>query len=101
MSFHVGQKITPRADDLWVNVATGNMVRGVVYPRFGEVYTIREIITDVEGSWLTLVEIRNRRLPAGEPQFDAEDFRPVVEKQTDISIFTSLLNTNQREHELT
>jgi Cu2+-containing amine oxidase len=27
-------------------------------------------------------------------------FRPVVEKRTDISIFTAMLNTKQREHSL-
>lgn len=101
MSFRVGQKVTLKVDELWVNTADGKNVPGIIYPRFGEVYVIREMMTDDEGTWLTFVEIRNVRMLLGEPVFDAEQFRPVVEKKTDISIFTSLLNTKQREHELT
>ena len=72
----------------------------IICPIRNHVYTIRELtdLSDVPG--LRLVEIRNR--PAHwfegclEVCWKREEFRPLVEKKTDISIFTGML----RKHEL-
>lgn len=93
MAFHVGQKVTLKNDEPWIRDANE------ICPAFGEVYTIHEIIACSEsaiGFGLGLVEIRNtphdyEGLGFRETVFPAEEFRPVVERKTDISIFTAML----------
>jgi hypothetical protein len=79
--FRVGQKVTPKNDEAW-EVIRGDARRRKpdVDPVFGEVYTIRDMETDTEGYWLRFVEIQNRATRyADEAQYDADDFRPVVD----------------------
>jgi hypothetical protein len=71
---------------------------GVATPAKGSVYTIREIRLRKDGTLgLRLVEVINpacewNDAPPQEPWYHATDFRPVVERKTDISIFTAMLN---------
>jgi hypothetical protein len=94
MTFRAGQKV--------VCVRTWHNSRGYgdeVGPVEGEVYTIRGV-GDLHpcypgGCDVWLVEIKNpvRYYPAGnyEPSFCHSRFRPIVERKTDISIFTKML----------
>jgi len=67
---------------------------GVILPVKGVVYTIRgfDPVT-VNGVFIWLNEIRNDIcIPAGrEYSFAAEEFRPVVDRKTDISVFKAML----------
>ena len=97
MSFHVGQKVVcvsgperdpPRPELNPLSYWIPN------WPQTGAKYTIRGI--DREGfEGLLLEEIRNPLRPFaeghGEARFDPDRFRPIVEKKTDISIFTKML----------
>lgn len=96
--FYVGQKVE-RLRDLG-EAATRSMEIGAsmggVYPQPGVVYTVCEIWTSPKGSEiLRLAEINNAHFLAKgwnrEPGFEARYFRPVVERKTDISIFTDML----------
>jgi hypothetical protein len=62
----------------------------------GDVYTIRGIIHAPEGVGLYLVEVVNPpvncTLGHAERAHPAPWFRPIVEKKTDISIFTRILD---------
>lgn len=93
--FRVGQEITPidrrGFADLKPNEAQ---------PKFGRIYTVRRVIDCGAISGVQLNEIQN---PVNYPNsptsvecaFDARGFRPVVRRQTDISIFTRMLNPTQ------
>lgn len=92
MIWRVGQKVI-RVND--------KFKRRVINPQLGVVYTIREIY-DFDGVGFVLAEIRNapRLTTVGiaEPGFFAWRFRPVVEPEADISVFTSILDRiNKRE----
>jgi hypothetical protein len=85
-----GQKIVC-IDDGGFPISRAN---GFATPVKDVVYTIREMIyyphQDCMG--LMLQEIRNPVIPRkGEITFRESKFRPVVEKKTDISIFTAML----------
>lgn len=69
--------------------------QGGIMPAYGEVYTIRSMFRDVFGTELVrLVEINNtvRTVEGVEPGYPARCFRPVVERKTDISELTAILN---------
>jgi hypothetical protein len=92
MTFRVGQKVV-------CVVAFDDMARswGFSGPAKGSVYTIREFDDRGDAPALRLVEIvnppckhRNISEPI-EPGFAVTGFRPVVERKTDISIFTEIL----------
>lgn len=98
MTFYVGQKVVcvggkyrgdiPRPD------AEAN---GAIYPRRGNIYTIRTINVWPGKTLVTLHECNNAHLVkifggGIEPGFNARGFRPVVDRKTDISIFTKMLN---------
>lgn len=101
MSFYVGQKVICVDDQfsqLWVDdELTGNR------PVKGVIYTIRGIVTwnfrDGTGPAIYLEEVVNSPNPRGwfgnlghlEHPFTIERFRPVIERKTDISIFTEML----------
>jgi hypothetical protein len=104
MMFHVGQKVVCVDDRLVKDYA-----RSAVYKEFaggldglksGLVYTVRAsgFYTPVPGVpvvWLSEI-VRPIRSQAdeiyGEAPFAAARFRPVVERKTDISIFTAMLD---------
>jgi hypothetical protein len=94
MTFRIGQKVVCVAENpSWKDYVAFS------FPRMGEVYTVRSIgpayrsrRDESEGLCIRLNEIRNR--PAGcgeEPNFLAARFRPVIERKTDISVFTEIL----------
>jgi hypothetical protein len=69
----------------------------------GNMYTVRDVGDDGDprGYWIRLNEVRNQVrygcLWNGvwtdrEPTYTATRFRPIVERPTDISIFTAMLN---------
>lgn len=95
MSFHVGQQV------VCVN-ASG--LEKHFYPRTRlpverTIYTVRELLAIKDKPLLRLIEIVNHEydFESGvfEPAFHVSRFRPVVEKKTDISIFTALLNSKR------
>lgn len=85
MTFHVGQKVVCIDDD-WC-VVVGNPANNAgPHPVNGEVHVVSAIalVDDVEYLYLS-------GFPA-HVSYDAMAFRPIVEKKTDISVFTALLN---------
>ena len=93
--FYVGQKVVCTARREWKAKTIYPMV-----PRRGEVYTVREV-THFGSPGLRLVEIVNPPMHHTEgylevcwAQYDIDghaEFRPVVERKTDISIFREML----------
>lgn len=101
-NFHVGQKVV-FVDDSGISdpKIVGNKY-GFVFPVKGSVYTVRAIVTsDYTGKvLLLLVEIDNREQAKAtdwhkEPGVESDRFRPVIERKTDISIFTDMLKTQR------
>lgn len=88
-TFRVGQKVTLKTN---VRLNTSN---GEISPQFGVVYTVRDISDYGGGAGLRFVEIVNNPQSYdeafGELTFAAEEFRPLVTRETDISIFTAML----------
>jgi hypothetical protein len=92
--FHVGQKV------VCVNGADSPF--GETTPVVGDVYTIRSVTQHSRGPGYRLHEIVNvprTYLPGHmECTFAHACFRPVIEKKTDISVFTQILDkVNKRE----
>jgi hypothetical protein len=99
--FHVGQKVVC-VDD------SGNWTNGFYYeiPVKGRIYTIRDIDTRCVvffGKAAIRVEeiilpIENTLVGEWEPGYSPDRFRPVIERKTDISVFTRILDkVNKRE----
>jgi hypothetical protein len=90
MAFYVGQKV------VCINAGPSRFTGEATNARKGVVYTVAWV-----GSWrshpvLLLDEID----PAhGHDGFDAARFRPVVERKTDIGIFTAMLNPSDERVE--
>lgn len=89
-NFRVGQKVV---------CIGGKRIGGhgtEAIPEFGSVYTVREFGAD---GGIRLVEIVNPPLAYIEGFFECtfavESFRPVVERKTDISVFTALLTPSK------
>jgi hypothetical protein len=85
--FHVGQKV------VCVNAAKSYPTDDLEY---GHVYTIRSLVTEVlfqEGraTGVKLNEIKRSSEVDSDVFWVLERFRPVVERKTDISIFTAML----------
>lgn len=94
MAFHVGQKV------VCVSEPVPSEIQGI---KAGGIYTIRSIercpLFDVLGFRLEEVLCGATGLPGHiEGGFRATHFRPVIERKTDISIFTAML-TPQRASE--
>jgi len=94
MMFYVGQKVVCIAPhDQWETEGH----KDIILPVKDGIYTIRAIYpgVTVPGLYFLLSEIRNQpvRTEIGdvEQRFNAHAFRPIVEKKTDISVFTSML----------
>lgn len=105
-NFHVGQKVV--CIDGTVRPAK-HRVRLIhpmkFFPIKGQVYTIREMMM---GELSGKVCLRFHEIPdeivfyvyrgseyEGVPVWEASCFRPLVERKTDISIFTAMLNTQR------
>lgn len=108
LDWHVGMKVVCVADPDRIALMQAR-VPGSNYPANNRVYTIREIRDDAQ--WrhgehrivVLLHEIDNSHLigkgfPENkaycyvEPGFNANGFRPLVTRKTDISIFTAMLH---------
>lgn len=83
MAFHVGQKVTLIEDDPWWYVIRTD-TEVFDGPQYGAVYEIAEIKLCDERPFLFFHQWPKKG-------WDAEEFRPVVEPKTDISIFTAML----------
>lgn len=92
MTFRVGQKV----------VCIGKFPQSrldlpfVTFPEFEQVYTVRANVLGhngkTEAPGILLLEIKNSIGPRGvEYNFHPTRFRPLVERKTDISIFTKML----------
>lgn len=91
MTFHVGQKV-----ECIKAFPEGIRQKGEVFPSKGMICTIRAFHHREDAIYLA--EIRNPLLYGGgtrECAFSSENFRPIVECKTDISIFTAMLNPSQ------
>lgn len=90
MAFRVGQKVTPKNAKPWEDEFSYE-----IFPQFGVVYTVRACEWNNGEQFIWLAEIINQ--PAeyeeglSELNFFADEFRPVVERKTDISVFTAML----------
>lgn len=98
MSFHVGQKVVCVDDDF---SNCGRLPLNL--PRKGGIYTLRDPFSADGWTWWRLVEVVNA--PANplngqygvqEPGFVPRRFRPIVERKTDISIFTAMLTPSKQ-----
>lgn len=93
MTFRIGQKVACIKRDGWVGKGRG----GETFPEFGRIYTIRSIESVDGWAWVRLAEIVNplhhytRSGRPSEAQFRIDRFRPIVERKTDISVFTEIL----------
>lgn len=64
----------------------------------GGIYTVANIfITDDEFVMLEFVEMHQPGSEDWWPGYEADYFRPAIERKTDISVFTELLKTKSRE----
>lgn len=86
MNFHIGQRI--------VCIDAGPSDKGVRSGLVkGRIYTISGIFDHWDGLGLQLNEILTPNAPLliHFPAWRAERFRPIIERKTDISIFTAIL----------
>ena len=92
MSFHVGQKVV--CVDASVN-GRGDKPALVE----GNIYTIAHIVTVNDKVGFNLIEAQiPKPLRIFYPAYRATRFRPVIERKTDISVFTALLNPANHKH---
>lgn len=100
-NFEVGQKVVCIHDGL-VPPVGHILLHPIIFPQKGAVYTVRlvKVCWGIPG--ILLEEIPNQICKLMDMYgivfecdviFNAECFRPVVTRKTDISIFTSMLNT--------
>ena len=61
--------------------------------KVGSIYTIKDMDADATPQWVML-ELKEI---GGNQWFAHTAFRPLDERKTDISVFTSILNTKQKE----
>lgn len=109
-NFTVGQKVvavkkvSPTERDIRMIEAAKRA--GVTFPKPGEVYTIRDIFTATRTDGEVVVSVRLVEVTndpqmrfstgfVGEIGFNAECFRPLVERKTDISVFKAMLNPSR------
>lgn len=99
MAFHVGQKVACIKRGSWSYRIDGRATMfGEICPNCGDILTIREMIVSDDTLFLRFKEIQNPlceyRNGLSECKFAASRFRPVIERKTDISIFTKMLMPN-------
>jgi hypothetical protein len=85
MTFRIGQKVVCIKRGRW-KIVGGVRPRGAKLPLYRDVYTIAEVDGSLGRQWLRLDELDGNGL------FDAVNFRPLVKRKTDISIFTKILD---------
>lgn len=99
--FLVGQKVEriPAQRHVSSIPADTALRHGARLSLVGEVYTVRLVRVDPDGvQVLLLAELDNSHMAgigfgALEPGFPSYGFRPLVERKTDISIFTAMLDS--------
>lgn len=97
--FQIGQKVVCVADK-WAG-GYGDEI----FPQLGGVYTVRGIDLHRLGSrclvglWLREIHNEKRLYARGidEASFGADQFRPLIERKTDISIFKKMLTPKRKE----
>ncbi|ASY62500.1 hypothetical protein SJ05684_c10420 [Sinorhizobium sojae CCBAU 05684] len=92
-NFYVGQKVV-LAEPYGADAIIRATINGDVLPSPEVVYTIRRIRPPFEGIvFILLNELVNHTTPGtdDEASFNAARFRPVVDRKTDISVFTDML----------
>lgn len=88
MTFRVGMKVIC----VW-HVPTIHRRSHCFYPEKHGIYTIRDIYVQNGRDLLLLQEVHNPMWEGGEEYgFNSRGFRPIVERKTEISIFTQMLN---------
>jgi hypothetical protein len=94
MAFRVGQKV------VFIGPNRPNNRYHQNVPVRGQVYTIRAIAEVLGQTAFLLMEVRNDPYPWAngfvELHIEAKFFRPVVERKTDISVFTEMLKTTKQ-----
>ncbi len=91
MTFRVGQKL------VCVNAPTGEPFGPYrAFPKLGQTYTYRGCLNEDS---IYLAEIQNDFGKAAEVAFYKSRFRPAVDRKTDISLFTAMLNPSKQEIE--
>jgi len=87
MPFHVGQKVTLKRNSglFWLNERGETPAPGIKGPVHGEIYTVVRCRMGVRSELLSFAELETY-------SYDASAFRPVVERKTDIGIFTKILD---------
>lgn len=95
MTFYIGQKVVCVApfDGDWSMNPTGYFFIEVPGPKDKDILTISGITPDGEG--LRFVEFPLSEYPSPEYGYGRQYFRPLVERKTDITIFTKILNTDK------
>jgi hypothetical protein len=108
MTFYVGQKVVCVVDASgWVGDTNGRPAAEMFdVPEKDGVYTVRGYEFNDGRQFLCFEEIINPVCNfdvggRGEPVFSAANFRPVVDRKTDISVFTALLNPQHQKHLIT
>lgn len=81
MTFHIGQKVVC-VDDVEQRCAKGDSP-----VKKGSIYTVREYYDFFGLRAIRIEEIMN----ANDRGYHASRFRPIVERKTDISVFTEIL----------
>lgn len=103
-NFRVGQKVV-LVRDFTPDQRSNAPGDGIILPEMGVVYTIREIGLFEGEPMVWLDEVVNTQrfyldiFEVMEQGFDATRFRPVVEHETDISIFKALLTPSKEKVE--
>ena len=100
--FRVGQKVVRFSGGPGCVITNNLTTSDYTFPALGDVVTVRTVNDWPSGTLLTFYEHDNSHLIARlgsryEPGFKARYFRPLVERKTDISIFTAML-TPKRKH---
>jgi hypothetical protein len=94
-----GQKVICIDGD-WYNASWPTAHLDMVMPELNRVYTIRQVIDDPihrtcsgESLYFRFVEIVNKEYKDhyGEVAFGIDSFRPIIKRQTDISILQKIL----------
>ncbi len=98
MTFHVGQKVVyvGRRVSIWHQIK--RMIHPYRNPEKGVVYTVSNIYVSGGDQVLELLEFPSPFDGYWDAGFLADAFRPVVDRKTDISVFTEILRkaTNKR-----
>ena len=97
MNFRVGQKVVAVDDpetwgDWWYRIHHPSKYD---CPIVGQIYTVANVFTLHDHLCLEIVEIYAPREKWWGAGFLASGFRPVVERKTDISVFTKILDDVQ------